>query len=73
MLRTEMVDDLLDSYTLRDLEALGKKLGVLYKKPDGYFNHGDMISLADALHDILFDPGGWHEEFNKLAEKSNVK
>ncbi len=68
MLRTEMVDNLLDSYTLRELEALGKKLGVLYKKPDGYFNHRDMISLADALHDILFDPGGWHEEFNKLAE-----
>ena len=28
MLRTEMVDNLLDSYTLRELEALGKKLGV---------------------------------------------
>ena len=28
----------------------------------------DMISLADALHNILFDPGGWDEEFNKLAQ-----
>ena len=72
MLRTEMVDNLLDSYTLRELEALGKKLGVLYKKPDGYFNHGDMISLADALHDILFDPGGSYHEFNKLAEVGEV-
>ncbi len=72
MLRTEMVDNLLDSYTLRELEALGKKLGVLYKKPDGYFNHGDMISLADALHDILFDPGGSYHEFNKLAEAGEV-
>jgi|TARA_R110000824_G_scaffold154408_5_gene326525 hypothetical protein len=71
MLRTEMVDNLLDSYTLRELEALGKKLGVLYKKPDGYFNHGDMISLADALHDILFDPCGSYHEFNKLTEAND--
>ena len=73
MLRTEMIDNLLDSYTLRELEALGKRLGVLYKKPDGYFNHEDMVSLADALHNVLFDPGGWHEEFNKLAEANDDK
>ena len=68
MLRTEMIDNLLDSYTLRELEALGKRLGVLHEKPDGYFNHGDMISLADALSNILFDPAGSYHEFNKLAE-----
>ena len=68
MTRTEMVDNLLDSYTLRELETLGKRLGVLYKNPDGYFNHGDMISLADALHDILFNPAGSYHKFNNSEE-----
>ena len=66
MLRTEMIDNLLDSYTVRELEALGERLG--FKHEGVYWSHGDMISLADALHDILFDPGGSYHEFNKLAE-----
>jgi len=57
MLRAEMIDDLLDSYTTRELKALANKLGLL-----------ETGECADAIHDILFDPGGWHEEFNKLAE-----
>ena len=24
--------------------------------------------LSDEISNQLFDPGGWHEEFNKLAE-----
>ena len=66
MLRTEMVDNLLDSYTTRELKALADKLGIDYHYAK---SHQDMVYLAyTAVHDILFDPGGWHEEFNKLAE-----
>ena len=59
-----MIDNLLDSYTERELKALGKRCGVNQLR----WSHADMISLADALHDILFDPGGSYHEFNKLAE-----
>ena len=66
MLRTEMVDNLLDSYTTRELKALADKLGIDYHYAK---SHQDIVYLAyTAVHDILFDPGGWHEEFNKLAE-----
>ena len=66
MLRTEMIDNLLDSYTTRELKALADKLGIDYHYAK---SHQDMVYLAyTAVHDILFDPGGWHEEFNKLAE-----
>ena len=66
MTRTEMVDNLLDSYTTRELKALADKLGIDYHYAK---SHQDMVYLAyTAVHDILFDPGGWHEEFNELAE-----
>ena len=65
MLRTEMIDNLLDSYTMRELKALADKLGIDYHYVG---SHSDMVYLADAVHNILFDPGGWHEEFNKLAQ-----
>ena len=69
MTRTEMIDNLLDSYTKRELEALGKRMGLdEYIFVHRHFTHEDMLSLAEQLHNILFDPGGWHEEFNKLAE-----
>ena len=60
MLRTEMVDNLLDSYTMRELKALADKLGLL-----------ETGECADAVHDILFDPASSHHEFNKLAEASD--
>tara|TARA_R100000995_G_scaffold84514_1_gene63428 strand:- start:1726 stop:1935 length:210 start_codon:yes stop_codon:yes gene_type:complete len=66
MLRTEMIDNLLDSYTMRELKALAKRLDISTNDYD--YSHMDMLCLADSIHDILFDPGGWHEEFNKLAE-----
>ncbi len=66
MLRTEMIDNLLDSYTTRELKALADKLGIDYHYAK---SHQDMVYLAyTSVHDILFDPGGWHEEFNKLAK-----
>ena len=55
MLRTEMIDNLLDSYTKRELKALADRLGIVYLQ-------------YDTVHNILFDPGGWDEEFNKLAQ-----
>lgn len=62
MLRTEMVDNLLDSYTKRELESLAKKLGV------------DSWSLSsDVVNDILFDPCSSYNEFNKLTEANNDK
>ena len=67
MLRTEMIDNLLDSYTMRELKALATRLGI-ETLPEFSYTHSDMVYMADAVHDILFDPGGWHEEFNKLAE-----
>ena len=60
MLRTEMIDHLLDSYTKRELKALADKLGIVYLP-------------YDTVHNILFDPAGSYHEFNKLTEKSNVK
>ena len=76
MLRTEMVDNLLDSYTKRELESLAVRLGISierfkrikYNDPGFY-----MVSLKDDINDILFDPGGWHEEFNKLTEANDDK
>lgn len=70
MTRTEMVDNLLDSYTTRELKALATRLGISvadYSKWSGG-SHSYRLYLVDAVHNILFDPGGWHEEFNKLAE-----
>ena len=66
MLRTEMIDNLLDSYTMRELKALAKRLDISTNDYD--YSLMDMLCLADSIHDILFDPGGWHEDFKKLAE-----
>lgn len=71
MLRTEMIDNLLDSYTKRELEALAVKLGISIKRFKGikYNDPGFyMVSLKDDISNILFDPAGSHHEFNKLAE-----
>ena len=76
MLRTEMIDNLLDSYTRRELESLAVRLGISIKRfkrikynDPGFY----MVSLKDDINDILFDPCGSYHEFNKLTEKSNVK
>ncbi len=71
MTRTEMVDNLLDSYTKRELKALANRLGIepyVGSRSSGIRAVSSSVYLTDAVHDILFDPGGWHEEFNKLAE-----
>ncbi len=71
MLRTEMVDNLLDSYTKRELESLAVRLGISIKRFKGikYNDPGFyMVSLKDDINDILFDPCGSYHEFNKLAE-----
>ena len=76
MLRTEMVDNLLDSYTKRELESLAVRLGISIERFKGikYNDPGFyMVSLKDDINDILFDPCGSYHEFNKLTEKSNVK
>ena len=64
MLRTEMIDNLLDSYTKRELQVLAEKLGI----SASHIAWHPLDVLSDRISDILFDPGGWHEEFNKLAE-----
>lgn len=74
MLRTEMVDNLLDSYTKRELESLAVRLGISIKRFKGikYNDPGFyMVSLKDDINDILFDPCGSYHEFNKLAEASD--
>ena len=60
MLRTEMVDNLLDSYTKRELKALADRLGIVYLP-------------YDTVHNILFDPAGSYHEFNKLTEANDGK
>ena len=69
MLRTEMIDHLLDSYTSREVRSLADMLGVGLYDNDG--SHRDMLFLADRIGDILFDPAVSHHEFNKLAEESD--
>lgn len=74
MTRTEMIDNLLDSYTKRELKALANRLGIepyVGSHSSGIRAVSSSVYLTDAVHDILFDPGGWHEEFNKLAEADN--
>ena len=67
MTRIEMIDNLLDSYTTRELKALADKLGIDYHYAK---SHQDMVYLTyTAVNNILFDPGGWHEKFNKLTEE----
>lgn len=66
MLRTEMIDNLIDCYTMRELRALADRLGIDLYDDDG--SHAGMVFLADRIHDILFDPGCSYIEFNKLAE-----
>jgi len=66
MLRTEMIDNLIDCYTMRELRALADRLGIDLNDDDG--SHADMVFLADRIHDILFDPGCSYIEFNKLAQ-----
>ena len=82
MTRTEMINNLLDSYTTREIRALAKRLGVdvnddawkyWFKRADEFSDDTGKptigkVFLLDPISDILFDPGGWHEEFNKLAE-----
>jgi len=63
MLRTEMIDNLMRSYTTREIRALANLLGMWGKH--------DFTDLENLISDKLFDPGGWHEEFNKLAEANN--
>ena len=69
MTRTEMVDNLLDSYTAREVRSLSDMLGVGLYDNDG--SHRDMLFLADRIGDILFDPAGSNHEFNKLAEEQD--
>ena len=66
MLRTEMIDNLLDCYTMRELRALADRLGVDLYDDDG--SHANMLLLVDRISDILFDPGSSYIEFNKLAQ-----
>jgi len=70
MLRTEMIDNLLDSYTKRELVSLATMLGILIKE---VFEDSDsyMLALKDRISDKLFDPASSHHEFNKLAEASD--
>lgn len=67
MLRTEMIDNLLESYTRRELESLAVRLGVSNKGVyEDYLSY--MLDLKDSISNRLFDPAGSHHEFNKLAE-----
>ena len=66
MLRTEMIDNLLDSYTAREVRSLADRLSVDLYDDDG--SHADMLFLADRIGDILFDPAVSYHEFNKLAQ-----
>ena len=71
MLRTEVIELLLKSYTRRELKALANRLGVepyVGSHSSGIRAVSSSLYLADAISNVLFDPGGWHEEFNKLAE-----
>jgi hypothetical protein len=65
-----MIDNLLDSYTKRELVSLATMLGILIKE---VFEDSDsyMLALKDRISDKLFDPAGSHHEFNKLAEASD--
>tara|TARA_R100001594_G_scaffold143581_1_gene191705 strand:- start:418 stop:630 length:213 start_codon:yes stop_codon:yes gene_type:complete len=65
MLRAEMIDNLLDSYTAREVRSLADRLGVDLYDDDG--SHADMLFLTDRIGDILFDPAVSHHEFNNLA------
>ena len=70
MLRTEMIDNLLDSYTRRELESLAVRLGVLNKVVyKDYLSY--MLDLKDSISNRLFDPAGSYHEFNKLAEAND--
>ena len=64
MLRTEMIDNLLDSYTKRELQVLAEKLGI----SASHIAWHPLDVLSDRISDILFDPGCSYIEFNKLAE-----
>lgn len=66
MTRTEMIDNLLASYTAREVRSLADRLGVDLYDDDG--SHADMLFLTDRIGDILFDPAVSYIEFNKLAE-----
>ena len=61
MLRTEMVYNLLDSYTRKELESLAIKLGIDHLNETLF-----PANIRGNVGDVLFDPGGWHKEFNKL-------
>ena len=64
MLRTEMINNLLKSYTKRELQALAERLGfgvnIIAEMP--------LNLLYSEMSGILFNPGGSYHEFNKLAE-----
>ena len=71
MLRTEVIELLLKSYNRRELKALANRLGVepyVGSHSSGIRAVSSSLYLADAISNVLFDPGGWNEEFNKLAE-----
>tara|TARA_B100000029_G_scaffold505509_1_gene586324 strand:+ start:234 stop:506 length:273 start_codon:yes stop_codon:yes gene_type:complete len=73
MTRTEMIDNLLDSYTTREIRALAKRLGVDVNDDAWKYWSIGKVYLTDAIHDKLFDPGGSYHEFNKLAEANDDK
>ena len=66
MLRTEIIDNLLDRYTIKELRTLAHRLGI--DLLDNDVSHERMVFLADKIHNILYDPAGSYHEFNKLAE-----
>jgi hypothetical protein len=71
MLRTEVIELLLKSYNRRELKALANRLGVepyVGSHSSGIRAVSSSLYLADAISDILFDPGGSYHDFNKLAE-----
>ena len=69
MTRIEMIDNLLDSYTIKELRTLAHRLGI--DLLDNNVSRKRILLLSDKINDILFDPAGSYNEFNKLAEENN--
>ena len=69
MTRIEMIDKLLDSYTIKELRTLAHRLGI--DLLDNNVSRKRILLLSDKISDILFDPAGSYHEFNKLAEENN--
>ena len=58
MTRKEMIDNLLDSYTTRELKALATKLDIDHLNENLF-----PVNIRDRISDKLFDPAGSHHEF----------